>query len=434
MKHLIISTLSVMVLLLAAGRAQDIGGNSDSDRPTIEPSIRADGDDKRPPPRRERVRDRSLPQISVIDKLLAVESALNSTLARTNEDEWVRDYQRLYSRFRENGHIAAIREQGKNQAYIAIALGVKASDAVLALKARDLEALNVCAEQIDLLARNLGATDGELGMAGMVRHYANKSQWFSAFLALGRMQRDVTNYLESSTDKRKRDLAILVAIGGWMQGGRVVTDVIDANYTDWSSNVLREPRLVDIIQENLASIDPGYLNDELVSKIMKALPDIRRLVDVGMDAPVKRVDVKKLNSIFTSFVQAVMEGKVKETVPSKEKSKAPVPEEKKILDASAKATIAPPAAPPPSTSKPTMPLVPLPVPHKEAPTKETEPPMPPLASSFTSSQQLARTPAAEPASPSKITQPKSFFSSSLIVIVALVAGLWGGLWYRKSRN
>lgn len=432
MKHVFITTFYVMALLLETIHAQDNGGNAGSARPTIEPSTRADGDDKRPPPRRDRVKDRSLPQISVIDKLLAVESALNSTLARTSEAEWVRDYQRLYSRFRENGHLDAIREQGKNQAYVAMALGVKASDAVLALKARDLEALNVCAEQIDLLARNLGATDGELGMAGTVRHYANKKQWFSAFLALGRMQRDVTNYLESSTDKRKRDLAILVAIGGWMQGGRVVTYVIDANYTDWSSNVLREPRLVDLIQENLASIDPGYLNDELVSKIMKALPDIHRLVDVGMSAPVKRADVKELNSIFTSFVEAVMVGKAEEKAPAQDQPKAPVPEPKKASDASAEASVEAPKAPPPPLQTVPAASPPAPKPEDKPPT-QSEQPQPPDAPPAPTTQQSAKSPDPEPTPVSNGTRQKSSSSWSVIVIAALVAGLGGGLWFRKSR-
>lgn len=431
MKHVFITTLCVMALLLETIHAQDTRSPSGSTRSTIEPSTRADGDDKRPPPRRDRVRDRSLPQISVIDKLLAVESALNSTLARTNEDEWVRDYQRLYSRFRENGHIDAIRDQGKNQAYVAMALGVKASDAVLALKARDLEALNVCAEQIDLLARNLGATDGELGMAGTVRHYANKKQWFSAFLALGRMQRDVTNYLESSTDKRKRDLAVLVAIGGWMQGGRVVTYVIDANYTDWSSNVLREPRLVDLIQENLASIDPGYLNDELVSKIMKALPDIHRLVDVGMNDPVKRANVKELNSIFTSFVEAVMEGEVKEKAGSEDKPKATVPEQKKASGASPKAPVE--ATKSSSPPLPKEPAVSAPAPKsEEAPAIEAEVPQRPASPPATKPQPPAKSLEVEPAPAPKVTQQKSS-PWSVIVIAAIVAGVGGGWWYRKSR-
>ena len=58
-----------------------------------------------------------------------------------------------------------------------MALGIKASDGVLALKARNLEALKNAADQIEVLARKLGATEGELGMANTVKIYANKNQW-----------------------------------------------------------------------------------------------------------------------------------------------------------------------------------------------------------------------------------------------------------------
>lgn len=432
MKPILLTHLITITLLAQMTHAQNAGRDSESVRSTTESSAGSDGSESRLPPRKDRKRDRSLPQISVIDKLLAVEAALNSTLARTNEDEWIRDYQRLYSKFQEDGHLTAIRDQGKNQAYVALALGVKASDAVMALKARDLEALNNCAEQIDLLARNMGATDGELGMAGTVRHYANKKQWFSAFLALGRMQRDVTNYLESSTEKKKRDLAILVGVGAWLQGGRVVTHVIDANYTDWSSNVLREPRLVALIQENLASIDPGYLNDELVSKIMKALPDIHRLVDVGLSDPVKRADVKELHVTFTSFVEAVMEVKV-ETKPQPE-----VPVKTPTLPAKASSSVsspqpatvpASPATKPPKAVEPTSPPKPV-----ERPSVSVEPVSPPkqaLSASVPPDIKSAELPSTlKP----KILPASSSSSMSLSAIAAIAAAVGGFLWYRKTRS
>ena len=139
-------------------------------------------------------------------------------------------------------------------------------------------------------------------MANTVKSYASKKQWFGAFFALGRLQREVTNYLESSTDKAKRDLAMLVMVGGWLQGGRCVTSFVDANYDGYVSNVLREQRLVDIIIESLNGLDPKYSGDALVADIRKSLPEIRKRVDVGMDAPVKQEDVKWLHEEFNKFV------------------------------------------------------------------------------------------------------------------------------------
>ncbi len=286
-----------------------------------------DTSDLKPVAKSQRQRERGLPQISIIDKLLSIEGALNSKLQRSTEDQWARDYSELYQLFREDGRLSAIRGQGANTACNALALGVKACDAVIALKARNLEALNQAAEQIDQLAKKLGASDGELGMSSTVRIYANKKQWFNAFLALGRLQRDVTNYLESSADKRKRDQAVLVVVGGWLQGGRCVTHVVDTHYDDYVSNILREQRLVALIEENMAAMDATYLNDPLVSEIMKTLPALRALVSVGLRDPVKQPAVKELHKHFSGFVKSIMTVEKPVAPPAAEtKPAAPAPE------------------------------------------------------------------------------------------------------------
>ena len=255
-------------------------------------------------PKRDRLKNKELTQISVIDKFLSIESSLSAGLNRSSEGEWVRDYNELYQRFREDGSLSGIRGGGKSIAYTALALGVKASDGVLALKARNIEALKNSADQIEALARKLGATEGELGMADTVKIYADKNQWFNAFLALGRLQRDLLGYLRSNPEKT--DLAVLVIVGGWLQGGRCVTHVIDKNYTEYVSNVLREQRLVDMIRENLEKVAPVYLNDPVVAQIIRELPDIREKVNVGLKEPVKHENVKWLHLKFEELVTLVM--------------------------------------------------------------------------------------------------------------------------------
>lgn len=298
-------TIASLLAFSAVGAFAQSKAKAPSNRVKIDqPAKPSEGGDSAKPEKAGRVKVPGIPQISVIDKLLSVESALSAKLKRQPGDEgaWVSEYEKMYQEFRRDGRLNAIAGEGNDSTANAMALGIKASDAVLALKARNVEALNTAAEQINVLAKKLGATDNELGMANTVKSYANKKQWFGAFYALGRLQRDVTNYLESSSDKAKRDLAMLVVVGGWLQGGRCVTSFVDANYDAYVSNVLREQRLVDIIIETLASLDPKYDSDALVADIRKALPEIRKRVDVGMDSPVKQADVKWLHDEFEKFV------------------------------------------------------------------------------------------------------------------------------------
>lgn len=255
------------------------------------------------PPKGQRQRDPGLPQINVIDKLLSIEASLGPSLKRYTEDQWAKSYEELFHQFMRDGELASIPGEGSNEVFTALALGIKASDAVLALKARKVEELNDSARQIEQLALKLGASKKELGMADTVKRYANAGRWLDAFLALGYLQRSVLNYLRDHGDKK--DQAVLVIVGGWLQGGRCVTHVIDENYGDLVSNVLREPRLVDMIQEEMDAMPAAYLNDPMVKKISGSLKDIKSRVNVGFKEPVTHDNVKALHKIFDDLVKEI---------------------------------------------------------------------------------------------------------------------------------
>ncbi len=253
---------------------------------------------------KDRQKFTDLPQISVIDKLLAIESALSVKKHRASEDEWSRDYESLYQRFQRNGQISQIAGEGKNDVMNALALGIKASDAVLALKGRDVEGLNLASEQIQQIALKLGASKGELGMADTVKRYADSKRWFDAFMALGFLQRNVLTYLKENPEKKPQ--AVLVIVGGWLQGGRCVADVIEKEYTVDASNVLREPRFVDLLKKNVDELPPEMLKDPVVRDIQKDLPEIRKRVAVGFHDPVKIEDVKWLHKTFDGYILRIL--------------------------------------------------------------------------------------------------------------------------------
>jgi hypothetical protein len=146
----------------------------------------------------------------------------------------------------------------------------------------------------------LGASKKELGMAETVKRYANNGRWLDSFMALGFLQRNVLSYLRDNPEKKPQ--AVLIIVGGWLQGGRCVTHVVDQNYTPDVSNILREPRLVALIKENMDALPPAYLSDPLVTKIDGLLPEIKKRVSVGLHDPVKPEDVKWLNQTFDSLV------------------------------------------------------------------------------------------------------------------------------------
>jgi hypothetical protein len=275
---------------------------------TAFPLLTSAADENGPVPASKREHDRSLGQISVIDKFLAIEAAIGPRMhpPKLTDAQWAADYKKLYDQFKVNAQLSALPNGGKVDVITPLALGIKASDAVLALKAHNVEELNRCAEQIEQLAIKLGATKKELGMADTVKRYANDSRWLDAFLALGFLQRSVLNYLKEHEDRK--DEATLVVVGGWLQGGRCVSHIIAQNYTPEVSNILRDPRLVDLLKANMDALPPKYISQPIVSKINGLLPEIRKRVAVGFRDPVKEADVKWLHETFNDLVLEITTG------------------------------------------------------------------------------------------------------------------------------
>jgi hypothetical protein len=185
---------------------------------------------------------------------------------------------------------------------------MKATDGVIALKARDVAALNDCAVQIEKLAALLDVPERCIQRANTVKQLANKKRWIDAFSELGRLQHEVIQYLEGEDDdpaaaaKSRKDDALLIIIGGWLESGRCFTTLILDHYTKDSSNVLREPRLVEMFNDEVKGLKPPYADHALIKAILEFLPGLKQKVSVGLHDPVPEPDVKWMQEHFQKLV------------------------------------------------------------------------------------------------------------------------------------
>ncbi len=242
-----------------------------------------------------------LPQISVIDKLLAAEISLGPSMKLRDEEAWASQYKALYGKYKEEANPG---NMSKSRTVLAMALGIKASDGVIALKARDMEALNDCAEQIEKLAAKLEVPGKNLERASIVKHHAKQQHWVEAFMELGYLQYQIMRTLENNPEQR--DDAMLVIIGGWLQGGRCVTGLLSEHYTPEASNILREPKLVALMIKELDKLKPEYKQDPVVAAVLKFLPDVQHKIDVGLHDPIPLEVLKSLNEGFERLVKLIM--------------------------------------------------------------------------------------------------------------------------------
>ena len=215
---------------------------------------------------------------SPYDKFLGLDQVLNLTNA-----DWKTVYNDI-SRFVDASKL-------KGETDVALALGVKIADGVMAIKARDANGLNECSRQIEDLAKKLGVKDEEMSRAKTVRAHANKNEWLLVFLELGFLQVDIMKSLRTQGNAQRRPLIIT---GGWMQGLRYTSHVIIKHYSPSNSNFLREPVLVKAMQSELDSLPAAIKSSATVAALITRLPGIFTAVNIPLEGSIPKEDVQKL--------------------------------------------------------------------------------------------------------------------------------------------
>jgi hypothetical protein len=206
-------------------------------------------------------------------------------------------------------HLAEISKKVDPDAFtdaaiqIPMVLGVRIADGVMAVKARDAEKLNACADDIEALARKMGIKDEELTRARKARTLANNNEWLKVFMELGFLQQDIMSKIDAPQNKTRGDLLV---IAGWMQGLRYTSTVVGGNHSPEVSNYLREPMLVKALIERAAALPAGVRANPLVQATEQALPGIHAIVNIPVDGAISREDVAKLLAAADALVARIV--------------------------------------------------------------------------------------------------------------------------------
>lgn len=174
-----------------------------------------------------------------------------------------------------------------------ILLGVKVADGVLALKAKDAETLNACAEYIERLARDLKVPEQSLSRGFMIKDAVNRGDWFDAFFQLGLYRQDIVRALKEA-EGNDRSKAILIVCGGWFHGASIAVEVMEDNYSGEITNFLRSQSYVSLMIAELKSINREDLkSSNEMSYLLEALPKVRAIVDISRDWKVAEGQISK---------------------------------------------------------------------------------------------------------------------------------------------
>ncbi len=236
-----------------------------------------------------KAKDSGLGMPTPYDKFLALDIALGQAKV---------DWKSLYAKYKG---VVDTDDLEDTQIEIPAALGVRIADGVMAIKARDAEALNECASDIEKLAEKLDVPEGDMARAKRVRAAANAGKWLEVFMELGFLQQDIMQKL--ATDGPRGDLLVLA---GWMQGARYTTAVVLENYSPENSNFLREPKLADALIVATKKLPSATLNHKIGKAALEALPKMKALIDIPLTGSIPREGVEELHKLSTGVVEVIL--------------------------------------------------------------------------------------------------------------------------------
>lgn len=231
---------------------------------------------------------------TVIDKMIAVNMVLGKGKV---------DWKSVGGRY--GNYMSRDDYQDKNVMLPAM-MGLRMSDGVLSIMARDVELLNSAAADIEFMADKLGVGGSELKRAARVKAFANKKDWNRVFLELGYLQKDVMSTMAQEGNRDRR--AILIS-SGWLEGAHMMSSVIKDQYSKDASSLLREPLLVKQMLSDLDKLNAQKKKDPVVVSMVSALKELLVIIDVPLNASIEKKNIEKMHNITSQFRKMVIENK-----------------------------------------------------------------------------------------------------------------------------
>lgn len=116
---------------------------------------------------------------------------------------------------------------------------------------------------------------------------------------------DQQTTVKEKLNRLDKDAAILVTIGGWLEGLNVVTKSLASNYTADATGIIRNPKLVEYLIGEINGLSTTAKGNDLVKNITTKLGEIKTLVSVEKGKPIPQESVKKLADISAGLIKDV---------------------------------------------------------------------------------------------------------------------------------
>ena len=188
----------------------------------------------------------------------------------------------------------------------ALNLGVRAADGLVAILAEDKARLGDVITVVITLAEELQVEDAVLERSSTFEELANMERWAELRDELNTLRYMIEMEMDQIGDQ---DVVVLVRAGGWLEGLTATAELLRGQgYPASVTSILYQPALVDYFAQELAGLEPEAKKHPMVQALAKALPAIRKLVNVGYGQPVPAENIEQLHRLGSALLATIQEG------------------------------------------------------------------------------------------------------------------------------
>jgi hypothetical protein len=187
-----------------------------------------------------------------------------------------------------------------NKYTTALNLGTRICDAFVAVQGKDQNKFADMATTVAGLSGKLGANI-EQALNDKMFALVKQGKWTEVRGMLDDQQTTVKEKL----NRLDKDAAILVTIGGWLEGLNVVTKSLSTNYHADATGIIRNPKLVEYLIGELNSLSATAKGNELVKDMAPKFGEIKNLVNIEKGKPIPQENIKQIYAIASSLVKNV---------------------------------------------------------------------------------------------------------------------------------
>lgn len=192
---------------------------------------------------------------------------------------------------------------------IALNLGVRVAQGFIAIQAEDRKNTGEMFSVSRDLAENFGAKSEMFVDKDEISRLLNEGKW----LELRGILDDIHLKVKDEMYKYDPDFVVLASVGGWLEGLHIVSKALKSNYSEDASTILYQPELIDYFTQEVSNLKPSNADNPEVKEIIRILPDIKRLCDVGSGNPIPLGAMNELYTISSNIKTVIVSEAKSET-------------------------------------------------------------------------------------------------------------------------